>query len=55
MKSVQEEPTNKRCLLSLDLKPSRSHVKEKNSIDHFCRDFQSITGGGKKLLAQTSL
>ena len=32
MKSVQKEPTVKRCLLILELKPLRSQVKEKHSI-----------------------
>ena len=31
-KSVQKEPTVKRCLLILELKPLRSQVKEKHSI-----------------------
>ena len=32
MKSVEKEPTAKRCLLILNLKPFRSLVKEKHSI-----------------------
>ena len=46
-KSVKEEPTVKRCLLILDLKPLRSQVKGKHSID---REFQSLAVWGKKLL-----
>ena len=51
-KSVQKEPTVKRCLLILDLKPLRSQVKGKHSIG---REFQSLAARGKKLLTQTSL
>ena len=46
-KSVQKEPTVKRCLLILDLKPPRSQVKGKHSQD---REFQSLAVWGKKLL-----
>ena len=45
-KSVQKEPTVKRCLLILDLKPLRSQVKGKHSIS---REFQSLVVRGKKL------
>ena len=51
-KSVQKEPTIKRCLLILDLKPLRSQTKAKNSIG---REFQSLAVRGKKLLTQASL
>ena len=51
-KSVQKEPTVKRYLLLLDLKPIRSQVKEKHSIG---REIQSLVVRGKKLLTQTSL
>ena len=51
-KSVQKEPTVKRCLLILNLKPLRSQVKGNNSIG---RQFQSLAVRGKKLLTQTSL
>ena len=47
MKSVQKEPTVKRCLLILDLKPLRSYMKGKHSIG---REFQSLAVRGKKLL-----
>ena len=47
-KSVQKEPTVKRCLLILDLNPLRSQVKEKHSIG---REFQSQ---GTTLLTQTT-
>ena len=50
-KSVWKEPTAKKCLLILDLKPFRSQVKGKHSIG---REFQSLTVRGKKLLTQTS-
>ena len=46
-KSVYKEPTVKRCLLILDLKPFRSYVKGKHSIG---REFQSLAVRGKKLL-----
>ena len=45
-KSVQIEPTVKRCLLILDLKPLRSQVKGKHFIG---REFQSLAVQGKKL------
>ena len=51
-KSVQKEPTVKRYLLILDLKPLRSQVKGKHSIG---REFQSLAVRGKKLLTQASL
>ena len=51
-KSIQKEPTVKRCLLILNLKPLRSQVKRKHSIG---REFQSLAMRGKKLLTQTSL
>ena len=51
-KSVQKEPTVKRCLLILDLKPPRSQVKGKHSKD---REFQSLVVWRKKLLTETSL
>ena len=38
-KSVYKEPTVKRCLLILDLKPLRSYVKGKHSIG---REYQSL-------------
>ena len=38
-KSVQKEPTVKRCLLILDLKPLKSQVKGKHFIG---REFQSL-------------
>ena len=44
-KSVQEEPTVKRCLLILNLKPFRSWVKRKHSIGREC---QSLAVQGKK-------
>ena len=50
-KSVQKEPTVKRCLLILELKPRRSQVKGKQSIG---RESQSLAVQGKKLLIQTS-
>ena len=46
-KSVKKEPTVKRYLLILDLKPLRSQVKGKHSIG---REFQSLAVRGKKLL-----
>ena len=46
-KSVQKEPTVKRYLLILDLKPLRSYVKGKNSKG---RKFKSLAVWGKKLL-----
>ena len=46
-KSTQQEPTVKRCLLILDLKPLTSQVKGKHSIG---REFQSLAVRGKKLL-----
>ena len=46
-KSVYKEPIVKRCLLILDLKPSRSLVKGKHPIG---REFQSLAVRGKKLL-----
>ena len=46
-KSVYKEPTVKRCLLILKLKPLRSYVKGKHSIG---REFQSLAVRGKKLL-----
>ena len=46
-KSVQKEPTVKRCLLILDLKPLRSYIKGKHSIGG---EFQSLAVRGKKLL-----
>ena len=51
-KSVQKEPTIKRCLLILYLRPFRLQVKGKHSID---REFQSVAVRRKKLLTQTSL
>ena len=44
-KYVQKEPTVKRRLLILDLKPLRSQVKGKHSIG---REFQSLAVRGKK-------
>ena len=46
-KSVSKEPTVKRCLLILNLKPLRSYVKGQHSIG---REFQSLAVQGKKLL-----
>ena len=46
-KSVQKQPTVKRCLLIVDLWPLRSQVKGKHSIG---REFQSLAVQGKKLL-----
>ena len=46
-KSVQKEPTVKRSLLILDLKPFRSQVKGKHSLG---REFQGLAVPGKKLL-----
>ena len=46
-KSVLKEPTVKRYLLILDLKPLRSYVKGKHSIG---RELQSLAVQGKKLL-----
>ena len=46
-KSVWKEPTVKRCLLILALKPLRSYIKGKHSIG---REFQSLTVWAKKLL-----
>ena len=46
-KSVWKEPTVKRCLLILDLKPLRSLFKGKHSKG---REFQSIVVRAKKLL-----
>ena len=46
-KSVWKEPTVKRCLLILDLKPLKSLVKGKHSIG---REFQNLPVRGKKLL-----
>ena len=43
-KSVYKEPTVKRCLLILDLKPLRSLVKGKHSIG---REFQRLAVRGK--------
>ena len=51
-KSVQKEPTVKRCLLILDFKPLRSQVKGNHSKG---REFQSLAVRGKKLLTQTFL
>ena len=51
-KSIQKEPTVKRCLLILDFKPLRSQVKGKHSIG---REFQSLAVQAKKLLTQTQL
>ena len=45
-KSVSKEPTVKRCLLILDLKPFRSQAKGKHSIG---REFRSLAVRGKKL------
>ena len=50
-KSVQKEPTVKRCLLILDLKSLRSQVKGKCSL---CMEFQSLAVRGKKLLTRHS-
>ena len=44
---LETEPTVKRCLLILDLKPLRSKIKGKHSIG---REFQSLAVRGKKLL-----
>ena len=44
---VYKEPTVKRYLLILNLKPFRSKVKGKHSIG---REFQSLAVRGKKLL-----
>ena len=49
-KSVQKEPTVKRCLLILHLKPLRLLVKRKHSIG---RTFYSLAVRGRKLLTQT--
>ena len=46
-KSVEKEPTVKRYLLILNLKPLRSKVKGKHSIG---REFHSLALRGKKLL-----
>ena len=46
-KSVYKEPTVKRCLSILELKPLRSYVKGKHSLG---REFQSLAVRGKKLL-----
>ena len=46
-KSVKKEPTVKRCLLILDLRPLRSQVKGNHSIGI---EFQSVAVRGKKLL-----
>ena len=43
----EPEPTVKRCLLILDLKPLRSYVKGKHSVG---REFQSLAVRGKELL-----
>ena len=51
-KSAQKEPTVKRRLLILELKPLRSYVRRKHSIG---REFQSLAVRGNKLLTQTSL
>ena len=51
-KSLQKEPTVKRCLLILDLNPFRSWVKGQYSIG---REFQSLAVQGKELLTQPSL
>ena len=51
-KSLQKEPTVKRCPLTLDLNPFRSWVKGKHSIG---REFQGLAVQGKKLLTSTSL
>ena len=45
--SPYNEPTVNRCLLTLDLMPFRSYVKEKHSID---KESQSLAVRGKKLL-----
>ena len=44
-KSVQKEPTVKRCLLILDLKPLRSQIKGKHSIG---RKFQTESSCARK-------
>ena len=44
-KSVQKEPTVKRCLLILDLQSFRSQVKGKHFID---REFQTVAVQGKR-------
>ena len=44
-KSVQKEPSVKRCLLILDLKPLRSQIKGKHSIG---REFQSFSCARKE-------
>ena len=46
-KFALKEPTVKRCLLILDIKPLRSQVKGKHSIS---RKFQNLAVRGKKLL-----
>ena len=51
-KSAQKEPTVRRFLLILNLKPLRSQVKGKHSVG---RQFQSLAVRGKKLFTQTSL
>ena len=51
-KSVQKEPSVKRCLLILNLKPLRSQVQRNHSTG---REFQILAVQGKKLLKQTSL
>ena len=45
-KSLKKEPIVKRCLLILDLKPFRSSVKRKHSID---MGFQSLAERVKKV------
>ena len=52
MKTVQKEPTGKRCLLIPDLKPFRSQVKGKHSAG---REFESLVVRDKKLWTYTSL
>ena len=51
MKSLQKEPSDKRCLLILDWKPFRSQVKGKPSTG----SLENLSVQGKKLLTQTSL
>ena len=51
-KSVWKEPTVKRCLLILDLKPLKSKVRGKHSIG---KKIQSLAVRGKKLLNWISL
>ena len=49
-KSIQKEPTVRRCLLILDLKPPRSQVKGKHSAGG---EFQSLAMRGRHILRNT--